>query len=811
MRRGVNREQGDSRATRNVLRELIIPEIEREVNQGKNFAPLRQIYHSLILAKWYKQNIKDSILTKVYTDQNKVEGIVGAGEEEKMAIYDRYMEAYRKGVFSFIKEDYDALSQTVIPKKYFSGGISDSDAAILVVPTDNSAMVMAAKDGPEYRARVSIAPEFASQADASRLDGALSEKGVVIKQWISDFINQTIYAENFLGKYNGIIDPDKIARIAKHVEERFRSGDKYLGKYYLQKEKDIFDGNVEEFNSLSFEFYKEDHEINVKLGNYIDDPTDSPSPLPDLHIRKFTIPIPSFKSLDRIRNLLNDNDGKTRKVLFETSYNIESDWYNLYRYHSKNSKMLRSYVNIESLRKGKPGTFIALDFGGSNLRTAIVEIASQGEVRVVKQNVMKFTDGHRKTTKDLLFGMVAEQVKGILDEVKHEVGKKIPLVLIFSHPMKQNGLNEAIVVEWSKEFEVHDVVGHNIADILQDALNQNQSDNVRVAAVVNDIVATHAADPNAASSLILGTGYNISLINREGEIINIHPSSFQHVDYDLITEWDIEFLKKNKSKFSNLTSGRKIAEIMRRMMIDLLKNPIFIERISQPDNFSIVIAGEIDNSDDIRSVLYKYYGIERQSISNEDISIIRDVVRIVTKRAGYMVAASVVKAVDVQIKNHSYKKNSDDLELKVIVDGSVYEKHPTYKRYIEEGINILLERSPRVHIKLEFIKDAFIIGAARIAAIETKNEEQFPISKRGDSSTLSNVGGIDMNDIEVDRQGSGVDIQFDPVAIENLQNIQGFTPVIINLTPITSVLPLLGLAPREEDEGELVSVQEAVI
>jgi len=44
-----------------IVKEIILPEIEKEVNHGKNFAQLRQIYNSLILAAWFKRALKDSI------------------------------------------------------------------------------------------------------------------------------------------------------------------------------------------------------------------------------------------------------------------------------------------------------------------------------------------------------------------------------------------------------------------------------------------------------------------------------------------------------------------------------------------------------------------------------------------------------------------------------------------------------------------------------------------------------------------------------------------------------------------------------
>jgi hypothetical protein len=64
-----------SEDAKEVIREIIIPAIEKEVNEGKNFANLRQIYNSMILAAWYKKNLKESILGKVYMDSNKTNGI----------------------------------------------------------------------------------------------------------------------------------------------------------------------------------------------------------------------------------------------------------------------------------------------------------------------------------------------------------------------------------------------------------------------------------------------------------------------------------------------------------------------------------------------------------------------------------------------------------------------------------------------------------------------------------------------------------------------------------------------------------------
>lgn len=106
-----------------VIKEVLLPEIEKEVNEGRTFAKLRQIQNSLILATWYKQNLKESLLGQIYADKAKTGGLTGEDKEMSRKIYEQYVEAFRKGVHNFIKEDYDPATQQIIPRKYFSGGV----------------------------------------------------------------------------------------------------------------------------------------------------------------------------------------------------------------------------------------------------------------------------------------------------------------------------------------------------------------------------------------------------------------------------------------------------------------------------------------------------------------------------------------------------------------------------------------------------------------------------------------------------------------------------------------------------------------
>lgn len=118
------------------MREIIIPAIEQEVNQGEHFAPLRQIFYAMILATWFKHTLKNALLNRIYTDQNKTAGVLTEDPEMTGAIYARYLAAYKQGVFNYIREEEDPDTGAAIPRKYFSGGIPRSmgiNAAMQIV------------------------------------------------------------------------------------------------------------------------------------------------------------------------------------------------------------------------------------------------------------------------------------------------------------------------------------------------------------------------------------------------------------------------------------------------------------------------------------------------------------------------------------------------------------------------------------------------------------------------------------------------------------------------------------------------------
>lgn len=110
-----------------VLRNCILDKIDHDVNTGKNFSTLRQMYSALILAKWFKKKFNDSFYA-YYLDQNKVSGIELSDKQIKDKIYKLYVKAFEKGVYNFIRTE-KTPSDKVNKRRYFSGGFDVEGSA----------------------------------------------------------------------------------------------------------------------------------------------------------------------------------------------------------------------------------------------------------------------------------------------------------------------------------------------------------------------------------------------------------------------------------------------------------------------------------------------------------------------------------------------------------------------------------------------------------------------------------------------------------------------------------------------------------
>ena len=99
--------------------------LHNELNTGKHFAKVRQMYHSILLAVWFKNRLADHLINQIYTGSRKVKGIDSADPRIKEKIYGLYIKSFEKGVYDLsrpVSNLHSPLSEKNV-KRVFSGGM----------------------------------------------------------------------------------------------------------------------------------------------------------------------------------------------------------------------------------------------------------------------------------------------------------------------------------------------------------------------------------------------------------------------------------------------------------------------------------------------------------------------------------------------------------------------------------------------------------------------------------------------------------------------------------------------------------------
>jgi hypothetical protein len=188
-----------------IVKDIILPALEKEINEGRNFSTLRQVYSGMLLAAWYKHALKESLLGKIYADKSRLQG-VDQDPRVNEAIYRQYLKAYRKGVFNFIREDVDKYTHETVPRKYFSGGtegfnVKNYSKAVHVVtqPTPDQDAAMAAEIP-----KVDLAQVVVNEAPAGH-DAAmtLQEEGQQLQKMLGDIFPSSVLSESGIQPLEG--------------------------------------------------------------------------------------------------------------------------------------------------------------------------------------------------------------------------------------------------------------------------------------------------------------------------------------------------------------------------------------------------------------------------------------------------------------------------------------------------------------------------------------------------------------------------------------------------------------------------------
>lgn len=127
-----------------LIRELIIPKLTKEINTSKKYAPLRQVYYSLILSQWFKARFygKGGTYSRII-NRKDLTNLISKEPWSKTTYFQAYQKSFKNGEYNLKESVYTPYGQTI--RSYFSGGMivtsTDLDLA-LRSPTARAGNVM---------------------------------------------------------------------------------------------------------------------------------------------------------------------------------------------------------------------------------------------------------------------------------------------------------------------------------------------------------------------------------------------------------------------------------------------------------------------------------------------------------------------------------------------------------------------------------------------------------------------------------------------------------------------------------------------
>ncbi len=105
-----------------LIRELIIPKLTKEVNSSKRYAALRQVYYSLILSRWFKLRFtgKTGTYASLINTRN-LTNLVSKETWSKTDYFKQYQKSFADGEYNIKEPVYTPTGQVI--RSYFSGGV----------------------------------------------------------------------------------------------------------------------------------------------------------------------------------------------------------------------------------------------------------------------------------------------------------------------------------------------------------------------------------------------------------------------------------------------------------------------------------------------------------------------------------------------------------------------------------------------------------------------------------------------------------------------------------------------------------------
>ncbi|XP_063221189.1 hexokinase type 2-like [Bacillus rossius redtenbacheri] len=383
------------------------------------------------------------------------------------------------------------------------------------------------------------------------------------------------------------------------------------------------------------------------------------------------------------------------------------------------------------------GKFLALDLGGTNFRVLVIDLGENFLFRMKSRIYVlppELTLGTAVQLNDHIAACLSDFIH------RHSIASsKLPLGYTFSFPVQQHGLTKGILTNWTKGFNVSGFAGHDVVQLLKDAISRRGDIDIDIVAILNDTTGTLMSCAwrytNCKVGLIVGTGCNACYVERTENvelftgdrskpymIVNTEMGALGEsggLDY-LLTDYDLAVDKTSlypgKQKGEKMMSGLFLSEVIRRILVDMVEKKLLLngempEKLLHKDAVQTHYMSDIEASKEKGSQkdcerLLKDLGA--RTVTKQDCEVVAYVCELVAMRSAHLAGS----AISTIINKMGFK------DVTVGVDGSVYRYHPHYHDYMMSVMTKMIDKGTKFEMVLS--NDGSGRGAAIVAAVAAK-------------------------------------------------------------------------------------------
>ncbi|XP_050167947.1 hexokinase-3 isoform X3 [Myiozetetes cayanensis] len=405
-------------------------------------------------------------------------------------------------------------------------------------------------------------------------------------------------------------------------------------------------------------------------------------------------------------------------------------------------KMLPTYICATPDGTEK-GDFLVVELCQNQVRTLLVTLLGDGNLNPqMMYKTFDMPEDIMRGEGEALFDFIAQCVSQFLGDANSSL-EHLPLGFVFPFSCRQTQLNKAELISWSKGFSCRDVVGKDVVQLLQSAINKQELSNVEVVALMNDTVGTMMTCSTEGRpcevALIADKGSNCCFMaeahlvetaeETSGRMcINTEWGRFgdDGILSDILTPYDEcvdeESSSPGEKRFEKMVGSLYLGEITRHVLIALAaEKALFtgssVAVLKEKGVLKTHQVLEIINIEEGTAMTKRALEALGLQPNERDCSRVQQICRAVVSRAATLYATGLSAVLSYMCQS----RDMDQLLVNVGVDGELYQGHTRFEEILLSVTKLL---APECVPTLLPSTDGSGRGAAMVTAVAVRLEAQ---------------------------------------------------------------------------------------